>query len=142
MKKIVKEDLETLIGIYNKHGKKHMYNQLKDEYGIKNPTCVLKRMKNNPDYIYNENSDKFEENINSDDIFMSMEELCSPVVLKHEEIKPSVDQRPAAMEKLIHELIGDRLLELTKYIKIDSISKTIIIDQTSLKSDGYNVITH
>lgn len=53
-----------------------------------------------------------------------------------------VDQRPAAMEKLIYKLIGDRLLDFTKYITIDSISKSIIIDQTSLKNDGYNVITH
>lgn len=34
-------------------------------------------MKNNPDYVYNKNQDKFEENITSEDIFMSMEELCS-----------------------------------------------------------------
>ena len=99
-------------------------------------------MKNDPDYVYNQNQDKFEANITSEDIFMSMEELCSPVVLKHEEAQPMVDQRPAAMEKLIHELIGDRLLELTKYITIDSISKSIIIDQTALRNDGYNVITH
>ena len=142
MKKIGKKEIETLIEIYNEQGKKELYSQLKEHYGVKNPTYVLKRMKNDPDYVYNQNQDKFEENITSEDIFMSMDELCSPVVLKHEEIKPSVDQRPAAMEKLIHELIGDRLLELTKYITIDSISKSIIIDQTSLKSDGYNVITH
>ena len=142
MKKIGKKEIETLIEIYNAQGKKELYSQLKEHYGVKNPTCVLKRMKNDPDYVYNQNQDKFEANITSEDIFMSMEELCSPVVLKHEEAKPMVDQRPAAMEKLIHELIGDRLLELTKYITIDSISKSIIIDQTSLRNDGYNVITH
>ena len=142
MKKIDDKDIETLIEIYNEFGKKELYSQLKEKYGIKNPTCILKRMKKNPDHVYDQSRDKFEDNIASEDIFMSMEELCSPVVLKHEEVRPAVDQRPAAMEKLIHELIGDRLLELTKYITIDSVSKSIIIDQTSLRNDGYNVITH
>ena len=46
------------------------------------------------------------------------------------------------MEKLIQELLGDRLLELSRYISLDSLSKTMIIDQTSLKSAGYRVVTH
>lgn len=46
------------------------------------------------------------------------------------------------MEKLIQELIGDRLLELSRYISINSISKTLIIDKTSLVRDGYRVTTH
>lgn len=43
---------------------------------------------------------------------------------------------------LIRELIGNRLLELSKYVTIDSLSKRIIIDKTTLTTDGYQLITH
>ena len=74
---------------------------------------------------------------------MSMEDLCSPVVSQHvvEKQDSEIDSRPAAMDKLIRELIGDRLLELNKYVKIDSLSKRIIIDQSTLNQDGYRLVT-
>jgi hypothetical protein len=50
--------------------------------------------------------------------------------------------RPDDMEKLIQQLLGDRLLELSKYITLESSSKTMIIDQTSLKNDGYQLFTY
>ena len=50
--------------------------------------------------------------------------------------------RPEAMEKLVRELIGDRLLELSRYVALDTLSKTMIIDKTSLESDGYQLVTH
>jgi hypothetical protein len=73
-----------------------------------------------------------------------MDELCSPISQKnvHHSGKQGVDERPVKMEKLIQELLGDRLLELSKYITLDSSTKTMMIDQTSLKSDGYHIITH
>ena len=80
----------------------------------------------------------------ADHLFMSIEELCSPVVPQRVQTaeKQLIDSRPADMEKLIQELLGDRLLELSRYISLDSLSKTMIIDQTSLKSAGYRVVTH
>lgn len=75
---------------------------------------------------------------------MSMEELCSPIVPQHIHSKEQeeLDSRPAAMDKLIRELIGDRLLELNKYVTIDSLSKRIIVDKTTLSQDGYKLVTH
>lgn len=46
------------------------------------------------------------------------------------------------MEKLIRDLIGDRLLELSRYVALDTLSKTMIIDKTSLENDGYQLVTH
>ncbi|WMJ77201.1 MULTISPECIES: hypothetical protein [unclassified Sedimentibacter] len=43
------------------------------------------------------------------------------------------------MKKLIHDLLGDRLLELSRYITLESSSRSMIIDQTSLKRDGYQI---
>ena len=73
---------------------------------------------------------------------MTIDELCA----SNKKVKESpVEQQPdksKEMEKLIQELIGDRLLELSRYISINSISKTLIIDKTSLVRDGYRVTTH
>jgi hypothetical protein len=46
------------------------------------------------------------------------------------------------MERLVHELISDRLLTLSRYITLESSTRTILIDQTSLSADGYQVVTH
>ena len=77
-----------------------------------------------------------------DKVFMTIDELCASN--KNVKVSP-VEQQPdksKEMEKLIQELIGDRLLELSRYISINSISKTLIIDKTSLVRDGYQVTTH
>ena len=77
-----------------------------------------------------------------DKVFMTIDELCASN--KNVKVSP-VEQQPdksKEMEKLIQELIGDRLLELSRYISINSISKTLIIDKTSLDRDGYQVTTH
>ena len=46
------------------------------------------------------------------------------------------------MEKLVKELLSDRLLEISRYITIDSLSRTILIDRTSLNANGYRVVEH
>lgn len=44
--------------------------------------------------------------------------------------KQMINSRPSEMEKLIQELLGTRLLELSRYISLDSSSKTMMIDHT------------
>ena len=79
-----------------------------------------------------------------DGIFMSMDELCSPVVPQHvmREAEKIYSSRPEAMEKLVRDLIGDRLLELSRYVVLDTLSKTMVVDKTSLENDGYQLVTH
>lgn len=43
------------------------------------------------------------------------------------------------MEKLVNELINNRLLTLSRYITLDGSSRTILIDRTSLSQDGLNI---
>ena len=77
-------------------------------------------------------------------LFMSIDELCSPVKPQH--ICENKTERNApkaeAMEKLVKELIGDRLLELSRYVVMDTINKTMIIDKTALIDAGYTLVTH
>lgn len=146
MKKINEQDLRFLSEKYNSDGKQAMYACLREEYGIKNPTCIFKRMKKHLELGYHPESDRFLFDVNSieseDKVFMTIDELCA----SNRNVKVSpIEQQPdksKEMEKLIHELIGDRLLELSRYISINSISKTLIIDKTSLIRDGYQVTTH
>ncbi len=46
------------------------------------------------------------------------------------------------MESLVKELISDRLLELSRYIVMDTSSRIIMIDVTTMEADGYQVVTH
>ena len=146
MIKIYNQDLRFLAEKYNSDGKQAMYAYLQSEYGIKNPTCTFKRMKKHPELGYHPGTDRFLFDENSaeseDKVFMTIDELCA----SNKKVKESpVEQQPnksKEMEKLIQELIGDRLLELSRYISINSISKTLIIDKTSLDRDGYQVTTH
>lgn len=146
MGKVRVEDLKKLAELYNSEGKGAVYALLRSQYGVKNPYYVLKRMCEHPELSYDEANDDFKINKvnNEDKIFMSMDELCSPVIAKQigNDSHIKQDVRPIAMEKLIHELIGDRLLELSKYITIDSLSKRIIVDRTTLLQDGYQLITN
>ena len=146
MTKINNQELRLLAEKYNSDGKQAMYAYLQSEYGIKNPTCTFKRMKKHPELGYHPEKDRFLFDENSteseDKVFMTIDELCA----SNKKVKESpVEQQPnksKEMEKLIQELIGDRLLELSRYISINSISKTLIIDKTSLVRDGYRVTTH
>ena len=146
MIKINNQELRLLAEKYNSDGKQAMYVYLQSEYGIKNPTCTFKRMKKHPELGYHPEKERFLFDENSteseDKVFMTIDELCA----SNKKVKESpVEQQPdksKEMEKLIQELIGDRLLELSRYISINSISKTLIIDKTSLVRDGYQVTTH
>ena len=146
MLKVSNEELIKIVQIYNDEGRTAAYDLLRNQYGVKNPYFVMKRIEKNPRFEYNQDSDFYQINSETevDGVFMNIEELCSPVVPKHVKSseKQVIDNRPAEMEKLIRELLGDRLLELSRYIILDSSSKTMVIDQTSLKSAGYRVITH
>lgn len=120
---------------------------LRSEYGIKNPYFVFARMKDKEELGYMPEQDRFSlqpDLSGTDGVFMSIEELCTPAVPQTVKLLTGqpAGSRPEAMEKLIRELIGDRLLELSRYVALDSLSKTMIIDKTSLINDGYQLVTH
>ena len=142
MIKINKQELRLLAERYNSDGKQAMYAFLQTEYGIKNPTCTFKRMKKHPELGYHPETDRFLPDVNftesEDKVFMTIDELCASN--KNVKVSP-VEQQPDKSKEM-EKLIGDRLLELSRYISINSISKTLIIDKTSLDRDGYQVTTH
>lgn len=98
-------------------------------------------------YTYDPDSDRFFDGTSGcvDGVFMDLDELCGTAMTKFptKAAEPVIDSRPAEIEKLVHELISDRLLTLNRYITLNSSAKTILIDRTSLLADvKYRVITH
>ena len=124
--KITPDKYPQIIEVYNTEGKTAAYDLMRSCYEIKNPTCVMKRMKADKSLGYNYDTDRFEsDSRKEDDIFLNLE-------MRNDRIK--------AMENMVHSLISDRLLELSKYVLLDPIGKRILIDKSSMQTDGYQVL--
>ena len=145
-KTIISEDIfPALVEVYNREGKTSAYDMIRNRYGVKNPFFVINRIKKCGKYTYDSENDRFSdaEPDAADHVFMNLDELCGTIVPEAAENARSIeDSRPAAMERLVHELISDRLMMLSRYITLDSSSRTIMIDQSSLSADGYRIVTH
>ena len=142
---IGEEAFPKIIEQYNIGGKTAAYDYLRSQYGIKHPYFVMNRIRESGKYSYNADTDHFSgsDTSTADNVFMNLDELCGTTA--HADIRRSgsvTAPRPASMEKLIHELISDRLLAVSRYITLDSSTGTILIDQTSLSADGYQAVTH
>lgn len=135
-----------IVKLYNTEGKTAAYDMIRSEFGVKRPYFVLRRIKASGKYTYDEATDRFiaEGEYAGDDVFMDLDELCGETPDKdpgsHD--RKVDDARLPTMERLVNELINDRLLTLSRYITLDNTAKTILIDQSSLIADGYRVVTH
>ncbi|MCD8300430.1 MAG: hypothetical protein LUC41_04565 [Clostridiales bacterium] len=142
--KVSSDELEELAELYNKEGKRAVKDLLTDQYGILSPDSVIRRMKNAAGLKYDAAVDRFfvKEDASADNVFMSIEELCAAPAQGIGPAKREMEDQTAAMENLIHALIGERLLELSKYVILSSLSRTVVIDRTALESNGYRVEIH
>ena len=134
-----------LVQCYNKEGRTAAYDLLRSQYGLKHPNIVFKRIKKSGKFFFDTATGKFspsKQGAAEDDVFIGLDALCNPISPKQSDKEVYAGDRSAAMEKLIHELLGDRLLALSHYISMDTVNRTILIDQTSLKADGYRTIFH
>ena len=145
-KAIVTENMfPQIVELYNTEGKTAVYEKIRSQFGIKRPYFVLRRIKDSEMYTYEEDHHKFIclHASTGDDVFMDLDELCgSPTIRRSASNERIAETQLPTMEKLVNELINDRLLTLSRYITLDSAARTIMIDQTSLAADGYRVVTH
>lgn len=143
---VIKEDMfPEIVEQYNNNGKTAAYDLLRNKYGIRHPYFVLARIRECREYTYDPDMDRFTGvgADSADGVFMNLDELCGTAVIKAQPPAESItDKRPMAMEKLVRELISDRLLTLSRYITLDSSTRIILIDRTSLMADGYQIVTH
>lgn len=92
---------------------------------------------------YNYDTDRFESDSHKeDDIFLNLEMLCENKIETSDRSEGAISRndRIKAMENMVHSLISDRLLELSKYVLLDPIGKRILIDKSSMQTDGYQVL--
>lgn len=142
---VTEKQFPEIIELYNNEGKSAAYDLIRNRYGISHPNTVINRIKKCGKYAYSPDRDCFSGSTESveDAVFMGMDELCDTTAVRA--TKPAVamvEVGTDAVEKMIRELISDRLLTLSRYIKLESSTRRILIDKTSLTADGYQVVTH
>jgi len=143
--KVTSDKYPEIIEVYNTEGKTAAYDLIRSRYGIKNPTCVMKRIKSNASLGYNNETDRFVASIqNETEIFMNLNDLCENRAATSISAERFLNQndRVKALEGMVHSLISDRLLELSKYVLLDPISKRILVDKSSMQADGYQVLVN
>jgi molybdopterin converting factor small subunit len=134
-------DYTEIIRIYNTAGRSQAYSYIREHYAVKNPYCVIKRMKQSAVCNYDESSDRFMDASASDvdNVFINLNELCQV----DKAVKPiQAVGSGMTMERLIKELIEDRLLQLSHYIQMNQAKRTVMVDQSSMISDGYQVVIY
>ena len=137
-------DFPAIVEMYNTEGRKATYGYIKETYGIKNPRCRMIRISRDRRYEYDRATDKyvFADKSSDESLFMSIDDLCGTSKGRSAAgTMKTLTASPVSMEQLVHELISDRLLELNRYVKLETSSHTILIDRTSMIADGYKVVT-
>lgn len=142
MSRVRKEDFVKIVKIYNESGNKAALDYISNEYGTKAPNGVLYRIKKSPGFTYDEFNNKIIINNDEEPLFMGIDEICNRQVSndtsKGVVQKIHYSQEPS-LNSLYKELLQEKLLELSKYIKLDRVTKTIDIDKTSILADGYHM---
>ena len=146
MRKMNKSERISLAELYNTEGKQRLYQVLREQYEIVNPSCTFSSMKKAPYLQYDAEKDRFmvnETEQRESDIFLDIEALCSRKSGKNRSLQTTEPESAhKSMDTLIQELIGDRLLTLSQYVSLDASAKVLRLDETSLKNDGYRLILH
>ncbi|MEG0309226.1 MAG: hypothetical protein RR636_14885 [Clostridium sp.] len=120
-------DFEKFVQVFNTEGKEASEEFLSTTYGAKyaNTIRLLKQYTN---YRYNRGIKKYILSHDESSDFISMDQLCKPNNTEATQIVASVPEKvyySNPMDLLTIDLLQDRLLELTKFIKISISSKTI-----------------
>lgn len=131
-----KLDIPGIIAIYNEKGKKEAFSYVENVLKRK-PGNVLYRLRNTPEYGYNKETDKF--NYSYEQTFLSIDDLCNQAKLKKETHSQTVSITDNAYESLITDMLKEKLLEYSKYIKLDMSLHCCTINKAALLDAGYNV---
>jgi hypothetical protein len=131
-----KLDIPGIIAIYNEKGKKETFSYIENVLKRK-PGNVLYRLRNTPEYGYSKETDKF--NYSYEQTFLSIDDLCNQSKIKKETHNEPVTITNNAYESLITDMLKEKLLEYSKYIKLDMSLHSCIINKAALKDAGYNV---
>jgi len=145
MSNVRRSDYEKIVKIFNESGNKAALEYLQQNFGVKYPRDVITRIKKTPGYYYDPVTKKIDIKLKNSEgsIFMGIEELCKPSSTDNIETNFSVEGSSNLNINIIYqELLQEKFMELTKYVKLNGYLNTISIDKTSLITDGYQVFVH
>jgi len=138
---VPREEFPAIVNIYNTEGRSGAYDYIRSKYGVKNPYFVVQRLNKCENYTYDGETDKFiaTKMSKTESLFLSLDTLCGNHTAESETSSDSISEKSEAMEKLVKELISDRLLEISCYITIDTIGKAIYVDSNTIRQNGYRL---
>lgn len=142
---IQKSQIPEIIQLYNTEGPKAANEALVTKYGYKEPSAFFRRVKSLGMYVYDKGSKKYVEAdraASKESARLGMDEPCAT---NPQQTSVSVSQwqkKEETLAKLANELINERFLILSRYVRLDPMERQVFIDETSLRADGYKVITY
>ena len=145
MSNVRRSDYENIVKIFNESGNKAALEYLQQNFGVKYPRDVITRIKKTPGYYYNPDTKKIDIKLENSErsIFLGIEELCKPSSADNIETNFSAEVSTDLNINIIYqELLQEKFMELTKYVKLNRYFSTISIDKTALITDGYQVFIH
>ena len=132
-------DYDGFVEIYNQHGKAEASKLARDLYNF-SIQQMQRRLERQTDYQYDRITGEYrhrEVPMRPPEKFLSLDDLersRKPVQI------PEMASSDLDFDKLVVELLYDRGLELSRYIRIDHGTKTVIIDKNGLVQDGFRVV--
>lgn len=142
MANVRRSDFEKIVQIFNESGNKAAFEYLQQNFGVKYPRDVITRIKKTPGYSYDPVTRKINIDLSEPDeaIFMDIDELCNPLSTNNTEVESSVEiPLDLDINIIYQELLQEKFLELTKYVKLNRYLNTINIDKSALTANGYQV---
>ncbi len=142
MANVRRNDYENIVQVFNESGNKAALEYLQQNFGVKYPRDVITRIKKTPGYTYDPVTKKINISLSESEeaIFMGIDELCSPLSDNNAEAESTVEIPAVLNINIIYqELLQEKFLELTKYVKLNRYLNTINIDKSALIANGYQV---
>jgi len=138
--KDIEIDFDKLVEIFNTNGKTSAKEYIEDTYGEKYE-LIQRRLTKETSYFFNRNTRKYEKQSVSTVNFLSMNELFNG---KPEEKSLPIQEYNSSdydidFQKLVVDLLKDKMLEINKYIQFDQSRKLVTINGKSLEYNGYKV---
>lgn len=134
-------DYMKFIDIFNNEGRSIARSYVKDNIPFKYD-YFIKLVKKYTGYEYNKRLKKFETHSPTEESFMSIDDLLNKSKEDATDVVASIPKKiyyKDPMDELNIDILQDRLIEISKYIKISQSTKTIEINMIRLRESGYDI---
>ena len=134
-------DFEKFIHVFNTDGKNEAREFIASTTNI-NYDYFIRLLKQHTGYVYNRALKKYEFKSNEESTFISIDNLFNKDKGDATKVVASIPEKvyyKDPLDTLNIEIFQDRLIELSKYIKISQSTKTIQINLVRLRESGYDI---